>query len=216
MTHEERVSAVAALGFTERQAAFLVQVMLHSGVCLGRQYCTFARHRARAEDGRLLPASLTSRRLRDALSAAGTTRPASFTSTTRRCTTPSGSATSGSASGWRWRRAHRAPDDARPCHRPSGVSLARGRAGQGRAFPHDDVAPDREALPRLAFGVGAERHDPVLPGQVADRGLAGWATARVSLPPGRARCRMTFACSCAATRNSCGRCRPGPCSSSCP
>ena len=42
MTHEERVAAVAALGFTERQAEFLVQVMLHSGVCLGRQYCTFA------------------------------------------------------------------------------------------------------------------------------------------------------------------------------
>jgi hypothetical protein len=42
MTHAERVSAVAALGFTERQAAFLVLVMLHSGVCVGRQYCTFA------------------------------------------------------------------------------------------------------------------------------------------------------------------------------
>ena len=42
MTHAERVSAVAALGFTERQAAFLVLVMLHAGVCLGRQYCTFA------------------------------------------------------------------------------------------------------------------------------------------------------------------------------
>src|SRR4030095_8469522 len=43
MTDAERVSAVAALGFTERQAAFLVQVMLHSGVCVGRQYCAFAR-----------------------------------------------------------------------------------------------------------------------------------------------------------------------------
>ena len=42
MTHAERVSAVAALGFTERQAAFLVLVMLHSGVCVGRQYCAFA------------------------------------------------------------------------------------------------------------------------------------------------------------------------------
>ncbi len=42
MTHQNRVSAVAALGFTERQADFLVHVMLHSGVCLGRQYCTFA------------------------------------------------------------------------------------------------------------------------------------------------------------------------------
>src|SRR4029453_740517 len=42
MTDAERVSAVAALGFTERQAAFLVLVMLHSGVCVGRQYCAFA------------------------------------------------------------------------------------------------------------------------------------------------------------------------------
>lgn len=42
MTHKERVGAVVALGFTERQADFLVRVMLHSGVCLGRQYCTFA------------------------------------------------------------------------------------------------------------------------------------------------------------------------------
>jgi hypothetical protein len=42
MTGKDRVSAVANLGFTERQADFLVHVMLHSGVCLGRQYCTFA------------------------------------------------------------------------------------------------------------------------------------------------------------------------------
>jgi hypothetical protein len=42
MTQAERVSAVAALGFTDRQAAFLVLVMLHAGVCVGRQYCTFA------------------------------------------------------------------------------------------------------------------------------------------------------------------------------
>src|SRR4030095_7817841 len=42
MTQARRGSAVAALGFTERQAAFLVLVMLHAGVCLGRQYCTFA------------------------------------------------------------------------------------------------------------------------------------------------------------------------------
>jgi hypothetical protein len=29
-------------GFTERQAGFLTTVMLHSGVCLGRQYCAYA------------------------------------------------------------------------------------------------------------------------------------------------------------------------------
>ena len=43
MTHEQRITRVAAFGFTERQAAFLVEVMLHSGFFLGRQYCTFAR-----------------------------------------------------------------------------------------------------------------------------------------------------------------------------
>ncbi|MEQ1574286.1 MAG: hypothetical protein ABL993_08575 [Vicinamibacterales bacterium] len=42
MTHPERVAAVERLGFTQRQAEFLVMVMLHSGVCVGRQYCTFA------------------------------------------------------------------------------------------------------------------------------------------------------------------------------
>jgi hypothetical protein len=42
MTVEERVQAVGALGFTERQARFLVMVALHSGYCLRRQYETFA------------------------------------------------------------------------------------------------------------------------------------------------------------------------------
>jgi hypothetical protein len=44
VTETERILAVAELGkFTERQAGFLVRVMLHSGVCVGRQYCTYAR-----------------------------------------------------------------------------------------------------------------------------------------------------------------------------
>lgn len=42
MTRELQVAAVAHFGFTNRQAAFLVTVMRHSGVCLGRQYCAFA------------------------------------------------------------------------------------------------------------------------------------------------------------------------------
>lgn len=42
MTFEARVSAVVAQKFTERQARFLVTVMLHSGVCMIRQYCAFA------------------------------------------------------------------------------------------------------------------------------------------------------------------------------
>jgi hypothetical protein len=43
MTFAERVRAVAKNGFTDRQAGFLVTVMLHSGVCVGRQYCVYAR-----------------------------------------------------------------------------------------------------------------------------------------------------------------------------
>lgn len=39
---EERTVAVSAFGFTERQARFLVEVMIHSGVFVERQYCTFA------------------------------------------------------------------------------------------------------------------------------------------------------------------------------
>jgi hypothetical protein len=42
MSFEDRVKAVAHFGFTERQARFLVMVLLHSGVCLLRQYTTFA------------------------------------------------------------------------------------------------------------------------------------------------------------------------------
>ena len=43
MTCEERLRAVRLFGFTERQAGFLVRVMLYAGVCVGRQYCAFAR-----------------------------------------------------------------------------------------------------------------------------------------------------------------------------
>jgi len=42
MTPEDRVNAVVKFGFTERQGRFLLTVMLHSGVCLLRQYTAFA------------------------------------------------------------------------------------------------------------------------------------------------------------------------------
>jgi hypothetical protein len=42
VTFEARVDALVAKKFTERQARFLVTVMLHSGVCMIRQYCAFA------------------------------------------------------------------------------------------------------------------------------------------------------------------------------
>lgn len=41
MTPDRYVGAVADFGFTPRQAAFLVMVMRHSGVCLDRQYCAY-------------------------------------------------------------------------------------------------------------------------------------------------------------------------------
>jgi hypothetical protein len=52
VTFEKRVAAVANKGFTDRQARFLVTVMLHSGVCMDRQYCAFARirHGQKTED----------------------------------------------------------------------------------------------------------------------------------------------------------------------
>ena len=51
MTWDERVKAIADHGFTERQASFLVTVMLHSGVCLGRNYSAVRANRARWREG---------------------------------------------------------------------------------------------------------------------------------------------------------------------
>lgn len=42
MNFDDRVKAVSEFGYTERQARFLVTVMLHSGVCVPRQYAGFA------------------------------------------------------------------------------------------------------------------------------------------------------------------------------
>jgi hypothetical protein len=42
MTFNERVAALASLGFSERQTRFLVTVALHSGFCLRRHYSAFA------------------------------------------------------------------------------------------------------------------------------------------------------------------------------
>ena len=39
----ERLHRIAAFGFTDRQARFLLEVLLHSGVFLERQYCQFSR-----------------------------------------------------------------------------------------------------------------------------------------------------------------------------
>ncbi len=42
LTNAERIEAIAAFGFSERQARFLLNVLLHSGVFLERQYCSSA------------------------------------------------------------------------------------------------------------------------------------------------------------------------------
>jgi hypothetical protein len=42
LANAERADAVAAFGFTDRQARFLVHVLLHAGVFVERQYCHFA------------------------------------------------------------------------------------------------------------------------------------------------------------------------------
>lgn len=42
MTLDAQVQAIVEKGFTERQARFLVLVMRHAGVCVMRQYATFA------------------------------------------------------------------------------------------------------------------------------------------------------------------------------
>jgi hypothetical protein len=42
MTTEDRIQAVERFGFTRRQAAFLTMAMSHSGVCLPRQFASFA------------------------------------------------------------------------------------------------------------------------------------------------------------------------------
>ena len=42
LANAQRLEAIAAFGFTERQAGFLLHVLLHSGVFVERQYCSFA------------------------------------------------------------------------------------------------------------------------------------------------------------------------------
>ena len=42
LANAERLEAIAAFGFTERQARFLLHVLLHAGVFVERQYCRFA------------------------------------------------------------------------------------------------------------------------------------------------------------------------------
>jgi hypothetical protein len=69
MTFEDRVAGVEGLGFTERQARFLVTVTCHAGVCMVRQYCAFCgiRH---GQIAREFFARLTAQRLATAFECA--------------------------------------------------------------------------------------------------------------------------------------------------
>ena len=51
----ERMNALPSFGFTERQARFLVNVLLHSGVFVERQYLRLRRNRPWPEEHRLYP-----------------------------------------------------------------------------------------------------------------------------------------------------------------
>jgi hypothetical protein len=42
VTSDDRITAIAEFGFTERQGRFLDLVMLFGGICVPRQYATFA------------------------------------------------------------------------------------------------------------------------------------------------------------------------------
>ena len=53
IANAERLNAIASFGFTERQARFLLNVLLHSGVFVERQVLRVRRHRPRPEEHRL-------------------------------------------------------------------------------------------------------------------------------------------------------------------
>ena len=98
LANAQRMEAIAAFGFTERQARFLLNVLLHSGVFVERQYLQPS------------PASSTARRARTSSrrSSSGDSRRRSprassiaggcFTSTTSRSGRPSASPTTASGS----------------------------------------------------------------------------------------------------------------------
>lgn len=69
MTFDQRVREIVGKSFTERQARFLVTVMLHSGVCMIRQYCAFV-GQVYGQAGRDFFRELTSRKLATAFDCA--------------------------------------------------------------------------------------------------------------------------------------------------
>ena len=162
---------------------FLVTVMLHAGVCLGRQYCAFAgsAHGQKTRDFFRRPGGEASRHR---LSVWAHKARVSITSTTRRCTTRSANRTIAIANRWRWAR-HRTPDGAR--------RRARRASPDWLATEHDKVAHftltttlRRDELPQLVVRPRHRADRPVLPRQAADRLASRRPHARVPVRVHRA------------------------------
>ena len=96
LANTQRMEAIAAFGFTERQARFLLHVLLHSGVFVGRQYAAFAgiTHGQKVHD---FLEKLLVRRFVTPIELGSTGRRGSSTFTTSRSTQPSASRTTGTA-----------------------------------------------------------------------------------------------------------------------
>ena len=211
MTHEERVKRVAGFGFTERQAAFLVEVMLHSGFFLGRQYCTFARI-VRGQKMVDFFEKLTSRRLATPYLCGHNKARVYHVH----------NATLYDAIEQRDVRFRKRMALGRALERLMMLDhVIAHREFRWLGAEQDKVAHfltttslDRDALPRLAFGVEPNITVRYFPDKLPIGVSPDGRHSRVPVPPGRARCRTTSECSCAAMRNSCARCRHGPSSSS--
>ena len=170
-------------GFTERQARFLVTVMLHSGVFVERQYCAFAGivHGQKTHDfiEQLVSARVRAARSGPARSIAG----GSITSTTSALYAAIGE-----------------PDNRNRKQAPLGRMVERlmvldavldDRNLRGLAPKPTSVATSNrclqgtartEELPHLTFGEGAVADAAVLPRQAADRRRAGRHRTRVPVP----------------------------------
>jgi hypothetical protein len=59
MTNEERIENVKSLGYSQREATFLVLAALHAGYFLRRQYCAFAGSEWGGADGKLIEKMLS-------------------------------------------------------------------------------------------------------------------------------------------------------------
>ena len=98
LANAQRMEAIAAFGFTERQARFLLNVLLHSGVFVERQYLQLRRHRPWPEEHGLHQDAGRAA-IRDADHARASSIAAGcFTSTTSRSGRPSASPTTASGS----------------------------------------------------------------------------------------------------------------------